>query len=114
MRISWEGSSMRAGLPSPKQYLALAKLVRAAYLGEVAGLSIRAISERLLLSSPQSYCRTVRHMTGMSAGEFRRALNGAAALERFTEGLIRPYRTILRSFDPFRVGVPPAAASQAG
>ena len=105
---------VRAGLPSPKQYLALATLGRAAYLGEAAGLSIRAISERLQLSSPQSYGRTVRHMTGMTASEFRRAVTGAAALERFTDGLIMPYRAILRSFDPLRVGVPGPVASRAG
>jgi AraC-like DNA-binding protein len=94
---------LRAGLPSPKQYLALAKLLRAAYLGEAPGLAIRAIAERLQVSSAQSYGRMVRHMTGMTAGEFRRAVNGAAALERFTAAVVLPYRDKLRRFDPLRV-----------
>lgn len=97
---------LRASLPSPKQYLALAKLLRAAYLGEAPGIPIRAIAERLQVSSAQSYGRMVRHMTGMTALEFRRAVNGAAALERFTAALVLPHREKLRSFDPLRIGRP--------
>ena len=104
----------RAGLPSPKEYLALAKLLRAAYLGEAPGLTIRDISERLQASSPQSYGRTVRHMTGMSAGQFRRTVNGPAALERFTESVIIPYRDTLRGFDPVRMRRPTPQAALAG
>lgn len=105
---------LRAGLPSPKQYLALAKLLRAAYLGEAPGIPIRAIAERLQVSSAQSYGRMVRHMTGMTAVEFRRAVNGAAALERFTAALVLPYRDKLRSFDPLRIGRPVHEAVRAG
>ena len=105
---------LRAGLPSPKQYLALAKLLRAAYLGEAPGIPIRAIAERLQVSSAQSYGRMVRHMTGMTALEFRRAVNGAAALERFTAALVLPYRDILRSFDPLRVTRPMHEAVRPG
>jgi len=104
----------RAGLPSPKQYLAHAKLVRAAYLGESPGITIGAISERLQLSSPQSYCRTVRHMTGMTANEFRRAVNGAAALERFMAELVTPFRTVLLAFDPVRVRISATERARAG
>lgn len=104
----------RAGLPSPKQYMALAKLVRAAYLGEVAGLPIRAIAERLHASSPQSFGRTVRNMTGMTAAEFKRTMSGATMLDRFTASLVRPYRDILRNFDPIRPRPPAARASEAG
>lgn len=101
----------RAGLPSPKQYLALAKLVRAAYLGEARGLSIRLIAARLNASSAQSYSRTVRHLTGMSPGEFRRRIHGAAMLERFTETLIRPHVKVLCTFDPLKVKRPLSAVS---
>jgi AraC-like DNA-binding protein len=101
----------RAGLPSPKQYLALAKLVRAAYLGEAQGLTLRIISERLQMSSPQSYSRGVRHLTGMSAGEFRRGVHGPAMLERFLAAVVTPYRDILRSFDPLRSRVSLAGSS---
>jgi AraC-like DNA-binding protein len=104
----------RAGLPSPKAYLALAKLLRAAYLGEAPGLTIRDIAERLQASSPQTYCRTVRHMTGMSAGEFRRTVNGAAALERFIQSVILPHRDTLRGFDPVRSRRPAHQVAVAG
>lgn len=102
---------LRARLPSPKQYLSLAKLVRAAYLGEAQGLSIRVISERLHISSPQSYSRGVRHLTGLSAGEFRRAVHGPAMLERFLAAVVTPYRDILRTFDPLRSRVRLAGAA---
>jgi len=92
----------RIGLPSPKRYLALAKLVRAAYLGEAQGLSLRIISERLEMSSAQSYSRAVRKLTGLSGGEFRRAVHGPAMLERFKAAVVTPYREILRTFDPLR------------
>jgi AraC-like DNA-binding protein len=104
----------RAGLPSPKQYMALAKLVRAAYLGEVAGLPIRAIAERLHASSPQSFGRTVRHMTGMTAAEFKRTVSGATMLDRFINSLVAPYREILRTFDPIHPNPHALRASQAG
>jgi len=101
----------RAGLPSPKQYLALAKLVRAAYLGEAQGLSMKIIAERLHASSPQSYGRTVRNLTGLTAGEFRRTLHGPAMLERFMAAVITPYRDTLRTFDPLRTKVHLAGSS---
>jgi hypothetical protein len=101
----------RAGLPSPKRYLALAKLVRAAYLGEAQGLSMRIIAERLHASSPQSYGRTVRNLTGMSAGEFRRGVHGPAMLERFMAAVVTPHRDILRTFDPLRSRAPVAGSS---
>lgn len=106
----------RAGLPSPKQYLALAKLVRAAFLGEAPGMTIRAISERLQVSSPQAYGRMVRHMTGMTGLEYRQAINGAAALARFISAAVTPHRDILRGFDPLLMrprGAEPAAAGRA-
>jgi AraC-like DNA-binding protein len=90
----------RAGLPSPKQYLALARLVRAAYLGEAHGLTLKIIAERLQFSSPQSYSRTVRNLTGMCGGEFRRAVHGPAMMERFMMAVVTPYREVLREFDP--------------
>jgi AraC-like DNA-binding protein len=103
---------LRAGLPTPKQYLALARLVRAAYLGEAQGLTLKAIAERLQFSSAQSYSRTVRNLTGMSGGEFRRAVHGPAMMERFMEAVVTPYRDILRTFDPLRTRAPLAGASR--
>jgi AraC-like DNA-binding protein len=90
----------RAGLPSPKRYVAQARLVWSAYLGETPGLSLNAIAERMDASSPQSFGRMVRILVGVSAGEFRRSFDGAAMLERFRTTMIDPYREPLKTFDP--------------
>ena len=90
----------RAGLPSPKRYVAYARLVWAAHLGESSGMSLGAIANRLNASSPQSFHRTVRTMMGTSAAQFRRTFTGARMLERYREQLVTPYRNELRTFNP--------------
>jgi AraC-like DNA-binding protein len=94
----------RAGLPSPKRYIAHARLVWAARLGETPGLSISAIAHRLDASSPQSFGRMVRALTGVTAADFRNQFDGAAMLERFRAELVEPYREKLQSFDPLDPG----------
>lgn len=90
----------RAGLPSPKRYVGWARLVWAARLGESPALSLSTIAHRLDASSPQSFQRTVRTLTGLPASEFRRRFNGAAMLDQFRAELVAPYREALRDFDP--------------
>ncbi len=90
----------RAGLPSPKTYATYARLLWAAHLAESPALTIGDIADRLQASSPQSFCRTVRSVLGLSASEFRRGYDGRAMLERFRHQLIAPYRQALRTFDP--------------
>ena len=90
----------RAALPSPKRYVAYARLVWAAYLAESPAMSIAAIASRLNASSPQSFHRTVRTVTGTSAAQFREAFTGARMLESFRSELVTPYRDALRMFDP--------------
>ena len=57
----------RAGLPSPKNYLAAVRLLHAAYLFEAAGLSVADVAYRLEYSSPQSFGRHLRAMLGITA-----------------------------------------------
>ena len=90
----------RAGLPSPKRYIAHAHLVWAARLGETPGLTIGAIADRLDASSPQSFGRMVRNLVGMTAAEFRRRFDGESMLVRFRAELVEPYRDRLATFDP--------------
>lgn len=90
----------RAGLPSPKRYVAAARLVWAAYLGESTAMSVAAIANRLSASSPQSFHRSVRTLMKMSATEFRREFTGAQMLEVFESQLITPHRAKLLRFDP--------------
>ncbi len=101
----------RVDLPSPKTYLAHARLLHAAYLFRSGGLSIADIANRLEYSSPQSFGRHLRALLGVTAGEFRRRLPFEAALARFRERLVTPYRDRLLSFHP--LGTRPGDHGQA-
>lgn len=90
----------RAKLPAPKQYLAVARLIRAARLFENPGFSVANIANHLDYSSPQSFGRHVRTVLGMTAVEFRRQYDGAAMLLHFRESLVLPYLTELRNLKP--------------
>ena len=82
----------RAGLPSPKSYLASVRLLHAAHLLEAPGRSIADVAYRLEYSSPQSFGRHVRAMLGITSLEFRRRFPFPAALARFLELMIAPVR----------------------
>ena len=90
----------RTNLPSPKTYLAHARLLHAAYLFRNGGLSIADIANRLDYSSPQSFGRHLRALLGVTAGEFRRRLPFEAALDRFQTRFVTPYRDRLLAFHP--------------
>src|SRR5690349_16031843 len=93
----------RAGLPAPKRYLAMARLVRAAQLFENPGLSISNVANRLDYSSPQSFGRHVRGLIQLSAVEFRQRYDGEGMLQRFRSDLITPYLSRLHTFTPLSV-----------
>src|SRR2546426_20537 len=95
----------RAGLPSPKTYLAGMRLVHAAYLFSNPGLSVADVAYRLDYSSPQSFGRHLKAMLGVTAGEFRRRFPFEVALERYVDLLITPYRETLRAFCPLNAGL---------
>lgn len=61
----------RAGLPSPKAYLALIRLLYAFGILEDANVSLAQAAVRLNYSSSQSFMRHVRDQLGMSGREFR-------------------------------------------
>jgi AraC-like DNA-binding protein len=90
----------RAGLPSPKAYLAAIRLLYAAQYFEGGGRSVSDVAYRLECSSPQSFGRTLRAMLGITPGEFRRRLPFPAALQRFLNQLIEPYEEVWASFHP--------------
>jgi len=94
----------RAGLPSPKNYLAAVRLLHASYLFEAAGLSVADVSYRLEYSSPQSFGRHLRALLGVTALEFRRRFPFPTALQRFTELMIIPYLYIWKTFHPLALG----------
>jgi AraC-like DNA-binding protein len=94
----------RAGLPSPKNYLAAIRLLHAAWLFETAGLSVADVAYRLEYSSPQSFGRHLRAMLGLTALEFRRRFPFPVAVERFVALMMDPYREIWRAFHPLAAG----------
>lgn len=90
----------RAGLPAPKRYLAMARLVRAAQLFENRGFSVANVANHLEYSSPQSFGRHVRSLLQVTALEFRDQFDGQAMFERFRRDLIVPYTNVLRRLAP--------------
>jgi AraC-like DNA-binding protein len=90
----------RAGVPTPKRYLAMARLVRAARLFENVGFSIANVANHLDYSSPQSFGRHVRTLLHITAGEFRERYDGASMFMRFRTDLVVPYETGLRQLRP--------------
>jgi len=94
----------RAGIPSPKSYLAGMRLLHASFLFQNPGLSVSDVAYRMDYSSPQSFGRHLRTVLGVTAGEFRRRFPFAVALARYIDLLIIPYREALRAFHPFNAG----------
>ena len=82
----------RARLPTPKRYLATARLVQAARLFENSGLSIANVSDHLEYSSPQSFGRHVRTLTGLTASEFRQGFDPFLRRLRTKDGGLREGR----------------------
>ena len=95
----------RAGIPSPKRYLAAIRLVYAAGLMESSGFSIADVAYQLEFSSPQSFGRHLRTAMGITAGEFRYRFPFAVAIDDFVARFILPFRHALRSFHPLENGV---------
>jgi AraC-like DNA-binding protein len=90
----------RAKLPAPKQYLATARLVRAARLFENPGFSVSNVANHLDYSSPQSFGRHVRTIMRMTAVEFRDQYDGEGMLQYFRETLVLPHLDRLRNLRP--------------
>ena len=95
----------RAGLPSPKSYLAGVRLLHAAYLFQNPGLSVADVAYRLDYSSPQSFSRHLKAMLGITAGEFRKRFPFDVAVSRFVDLLVAPYREALRALQPLNAGI---------
>lgn len=90
----------RAGLPSPKSYLASVRLVHATLLFERPGYTVADVAYRLDYSSPQSFGRHVRALLGITSSELRRRFPFAVALDRFIDLMVTPYREAWSRFRP--------------
>jgi AraC-like DNA-binding protein len=90
----------RAHLPAPKQYLSMARLVRAARLFENPGFSVANVANHLDYSSPQSFGRHVRSLMRLTAVDFRQRYDGEGMLQHFRRELIVPHLDALRELRP--------------
>lgn len=90
----------RAALPSPKRYLAYARLLRASRLFRDRGHAIADVANALEYSSPQSFGRHVRTLLGVTAGEFRSRYDEQRMLDRILDELVRPHRAKLEALRP--------------
>lgn len=97
---------VRAGLPAPRHYLSMARLVCAARLFENPGLSIALVANELDYSSPQAFGRHLRSLMRVTALEFRERYDGEGMLQHFRDELVLPHVHRLRGFDPLRIDVP--------
>lgn len=92
----------RAGLPSPKAYLAAIRLLYAAQYFEGGGRSVADVAYRLECSSPQSFGRSLRAMLGITPGEFRLRFPFPTALTRFLAQMVVPYERTWAGFHPLK------------
>jgi AraC-like DNA-binding protein len=90
----------RAQLPAPKQYLAFARLIRAARLFENPGFSVANVANHLDYSSPQSFGRHIRMLMHLTAMQFRERYDGEGMLQHFRQTLITPHVDRLRHLRP--------------
>jgi AraC-like DNA-binding protein len=100
----------RAGLPAPKRFLAMARLVRAAHLFENRGFSVANVANHLEYSSPQSFGRHVRTILRLTAVEFRDRYDGAGMFDRFRLELVLPHVARLRRLSPLSYSSNPGTA----
>lgn len=87
----------RAGLPSPKNYLAAVRLIYAARYFEDDKATCGYVAYRLEYSSPQSFNRHVKARLGVLASGLR-GIGYDGMLTRFLTTLIEPYRGQLTRF----------------
>jgi AraC-like DNA-binding protein len=90
----------RVKLPTPKRYLSLSRLIRAARLFENPGLSVARVANHLDYSSPQSFGRHVGTVMKMSPVQFRSMYDGHRMLQFFRTELILPHVGVLCVFRP--------------
>jgi AraC-like DNA-binding protein len=93
---------VRAGLPTPKQYLVATRLLYVAAMFDEGGMTVGTVAYRLCYASPQSLGRHIRLELGITPSEFRSRHPFNAWLKRYVATIVSPYVTILRSFDPVR------------
>jgi AraC-like DNA-binding protein len=90
----------RLRLPTPRRYLAGARLTRAARMLENPDLSIASVSNSMQYSSPQAFGRHLQVVLQLTASRFRREYDGERTLDWFRHDLVLPYVEALRLLNP--------------
>lgn len=97
---------LRAGLPSPKKYLAWIRLLFAAALLEQPIVSAAQAARRLNYSSPQSFMRHVREQLGVSVSEFRQRYTFDALVHHVAFQTLSRHGATIRWFRPLGTIIP--------
>ncbi|MGH7593134.1 MAG: helix-turn-helix domain-containing protein [Gemmatimonadales bacterium] len=93
---------VRAGLPTPKQYLVATRLLYVAAMFDEEEMTVGTVAYRLRFASPQSLGRHLRIQLGITPSEFRARYPFNAWLDRYIATVVGPFVTTLRTFDPVR------------
>ncbi len=96
----------RAGLPSPKKYLAYIRLLFAAALLEQPIVSAAQAARRLNYSSPQSFMRHVREQLGVSVSEFRQEYTFEALAHHVAFQTLSKHGATIKWFRPLGTVIP--------
>jgi AraC-like DNA-binding protein len=87
----------RVGLPSPRHYLAAARVLYAHRLLQDPGFTIEDVAKRLGYSQTKTLQQHARTYLGLTAGEMRLSLSPAEALERVVHRFLQPSRAAAAS-----------------
>ena len=96
----------RAGLPSPKKYLAYVRLLFAAALLEQPVVSAAQAARRLNYSSPQSFTRHLRGQLGVTVNEFRQRYSFEAVAHHVAFHALSQHGAAIRRFQPLGKIIP--------
>ncbi|HYK83388.1 MAG TPA: helix-turn-helix domain-containing protein [Gemmatimonadales bacterium] len=83
---------MRVGLPSPRHFLAAARVLYAHRLLQDPGFTIEDVANRLGYAQAKTLQLHARHYLGLTAGEMRLSLSPDEALQRVVQRFLTPRR----------------------
>jgi AraC-like DNA-binding protein len=87
-RRTFERWFARLGLPSPRHFLAVARVLYAHRLLQDPGFTIEDVAQRLGYAQTKTLQLHARSYLGLTAGEMRITLDPAEALERVAQGFL--------------------------
>jgi AraC-like DNA-binding protein len=85
-RRTFERWFLRLGLPSPRHFLAAARVLHAHRLLQDPGFTVEDVAQRLGYAQTKTLQLHARQYLGLTLGEMRSALEPAAAVERVVRG----------------------------